>query len=176
MSHVARSTFVPWHDRACSVRQHCTGDSVVMETCSVVASARDLLGRTQVAERFRRLNQDGIDRSIMNGQLGAHHKQIPPKFLDNGNRTFLADKIRYMLKSPRTAYPISKREQVTSDGEILGCFRQKKSDSRKGDRITCSTSRKICISISPRSAVETIPACSVESRRQPAGRVGPSGF
>jgi hypothetical protein len=83
---------------------------VVEETRSVVA--RDLLGETklQMSERFRRLNQDGIYRSIMDGQLGAHQKQIPPKFPDNGNRTFLADKIRYMLKSPRTAYRISKRE------------------------------------------------------------------
>jgi ligand-binding SRPBCC domain-containing protein len=69
----------------------------------------------------------------MDGNLGARQK-----FLDNGSQTFLADKIRYMLKAPRTAYRIYKREQVT-DGESLGCFRQRKSELRKGDRITCST-------------------------------------
>jgi hypothetical protein len=92
--------------------------------------------RQQMKDRFRRLNEDGVYRSIMDGQLGAHQKQIPPRFLDNGNRTFLADKLRYMLKSPRKAYRIYKTERVTSDGEVVRCFRQKKSVLRKGDQIT----------------------------------------
>jgi hypothetical protein len=92
--------------------------------------------REQMKDRFRRLNEDGMYRSIMDGQLGAHQKEIPPKFLDNGKRTFLADKLRYMLKSPRKAYRIYKTERVTSDGEVVRCFRQKKSVLRKGDQIT----------------------------------------
>jgi hypothetical protein len=92
--------------------------------------------RRQMKKRFRRLNEDGVYRSIMGGQLGAHRKQIPPKFLDNGKRTFLADKLRYMLKSPCKAYRIYKTDRVTSDGEVVACFRQRKSELRKGDRIT----------------------------------------
>jgi hypothetical protein len=68
-----------------------------------------------MSERFRRLNQDGIYRFIMDGQPGAHEKQIPCKFLDNANRTCLADKIRSMLKSPRKAYRIDKTNKVTSE-------------------------------------------------------------
>jgi hypothetical protein len=82
------------------------------------------------------LNKDAIYRGIMDGQLGAHQKQIPRKFLDGRQRTFLADKLRYMLKSPRKAYRIYKTNRVSSDGEVVPCFRQKKSDLRKGDRIT----------------------------------------
>jgi hypothetical protein len=92
--------------------------------------------RKQMQKRFRRLNKDAIYRGIMDGQLGAHQKQIPRKFLDGRQRTFLADKLRYMLKSPRKAYRIYKTNRVSSDGEVVPCFRQKKSDLRKGDRIT----------------------------------------
>jgi hypothetical protein len=63
----------------------------------------------------------------MDGQLGAHQKQIIPcKFLDNRNRTFLADQIRNMLKSPHTPYRIYNTNKVTSDCESLDCFRQRK--------------------------------------------------
>jgi hypothetical protein len=41
-----------------------------------------------------------------------------------------------MLKSPQKAYRIYKTNRVTADGELVPCFRQKKSDLRKGDRIT----------------------------------------
>jgi hypothetical protein len=92
--------------------------------------------RSQMRERFRRLNQDGVYRSLLDSQLGAHQKQIPTKFLANGKRGFLADKLRYMVKSPQKAYRIYRTEQVTSDGEIRGCVRQRKSDLRAGDRIT----------------------------------------
>jgi hypothetical protein len=87
-------------------------------------------------KRFRRLNQGRMYLSIMDGQLGAHQKQIPNAYLDNKDRTFLADKLRYMLKSPRKAYRIYKTDRVTADGEVVPCFRQRKSDLRKGDRIT----------------------------------------
>jgi hypothetical protein len=92
--------------------------------------------RSQMSKRFRRLNRDGIYRSLLDSQLGAHQKQIPDAYLANGQRMFLADKLRYMLKSPQKAYRIFKTEQVTSDGEIVPCFRQRKSDLRDGDRIT----------------------------------------
>jgi hypothetical protein len=117
---VAQGTRSPWK-RAVSWHLHaiCWGEN-----------------RKQMKQRFCRLNRDGVYRSIMDGQLGAHQKQIPPEFLDNGKRTFLADKLRYMLKSPRKAYRIYKANRVTSDGEVVPCFRQKKSDLRKGDHIT----------------------------------------
>jgi len=92
--------------------------------------------KLEMRERFGRLNEDGVYRSIMDGQLGAHQKQIPPKFLRNKVRTFLADKLRYMLKSPQKAYRIYKTNQMTSDGEVVPGFRQIKSELRKGDRIT----------------------------------------
>jgi hypothetical protein len=92
--------------------------------------------RRQMKDRFRRLNEDGVYRSIMDGQLGAHQKQIPNAYLGNGKRTFLADKLRYMSKSPRKAYRIYKTNRVTSDGEVVPCFRQIKSELRKGDYIT----------------------------------------
>jgi hypothetical protein len=92
--------------------------------------------RTQMRDRFRRLNKDGIYRSLLDSQLGAHQKKIPNSYLASGQRTFLADKLRYMLKSPQKAYRIYKTEQVTSDGKVVPCFRQRKSDLRAGDRIT----------------------------------------
>jgi hypothetical protein len=61
---------------------------------------------------------------------------FPNAYLDDGKRTFLADKLRYMLKSPRKAYRIYQTERVTSDGEVVPCFRQRKSELRKGDHIT----------------------------------------
>jgi hypothetical protein len=88
--------------------------------------------RKQMRTRLARLNKHGVYRSIMPGQRGAHQKEIPCKFLKDSNRTFFADKIRYMLKSPCKAYRIyhtkngSKIEDETS-------FRQIKSDLRPGD-------------------------------------------
>jgi hypothetical protein len=95
--------------------------------------------KLQLRKRCRRLNHDGIYRSIMDGQLGAHQKQIPCKCLDNGKRTFLADKAA--LKSPHTPYRIYKTNKVPSNGRIR-------------------------ISMSPRSAVAREPTCSVGSGRQ----------
>jgi hypothetical protein len=92
--------------------------------------------RRQMKKRFRQLNEHGMYLSIMDGQLGAHQKQIPNAYLDDGKRTFLADKLRYMLKSPQKAYRIYKTDRVTSGGEVVACFRQRKSELRKGDRIT----------------------------------------
>jgi hypothetical protein len=90
--------------------------------------------REQMRKRFARLNRQGIYRSIMPGQRGAHQKEIPAKFLTDSNRTFLADKIRYMLKSPCKAYRIyhAKNGSGTEDEISL---RQIKSDLRPSDHI-----------------------------------------
>jgi hypothetical protein len=75
--------------------------------------------------------------SIFDSQRGADQKEIlDARLPSNEDRTFLADKLRYLLKSPRKAYRVYRTERVTSDGEIVPCFRQRKSELRKGDRIT----------------------------------------
>jgi hypothetical protein len=93
--------------------------------------------RRQMKARFRRLNREGRYLSIMESQRGADQKEIVDSRLPkNRDRTFLEDKLRYLLKSPKNAYRIYKTERVTSDGECLPCLRQRKSELRKGDRIT----------------------------------------
>jgi hypothetical protein len=88
-------------------------------------------------KRFCRLNWDGWYVSILDSQRGADQKEIwDSRLPTNRDRTFLADKFRYLLKSPKAAYRIYRTERVTRDGEIVPCFRQKKSKLRKGDRIT----------------------------------------
>jgi hypothetical protein len=90
--------------------------------------------REQMRKRFARLNQQEVYRSIMPGQRGAHQKEIPHKFLTDSNRTFLADKIRYMLKSPCKAYRIYHAKNGSGTEDEIG-FRQIKSDLRPGDHI-----------------------------------------
>jgi len=93
--------------------------------------------REQIKKRFCRLNRDGWYVSILHSQRGADQKEIPDARLPNNRkRPFLADKLRYLLKSPQKAYRIYRTERVTRDGEIVPCFKQKKSGLRKGDRIT----------------------------------------
>jgi hypothetical protein len=92
--------------------------------------------RREMSERFNRLNSDGIYRSIMTSQLGAHYTLIPDKYVGDSHRTFLADKLRYILKSPQKAYRIYKTKRMNGRGKRVACFRQKKDDLRKGDRIT----------------------------------------
>jgi hypothetical protein len=87
----------------------------------------------QMRTRFARLNRQQVYRSIMPGQRGAHQKEIPLKFLTN-SRTFLADKIRYMLKSPCKAYRIYHAKNGSGDEDEVS-FRQIKSDLRPGDHI-----------------------------------------
>jgi hypothetical protein len=65
----------------------------------------------QMRKRFARANREQVYRSITPGQCGAHQKEIPRKFLTDSNRTFFADKIRYMLKSPSKAYLILPRQE-----------------------------------------------------------------
>jgi hypothetical protein len=89
----------------------------------------------EMKRRFRRLNRAKTYRPIIDGLIGAHCKKIADAYLAEGKRTFLADKLRYMLKSPQKAYRICKTSRVTAAGEIVPCFRQRKSDLRKGERI-----------------------------------------
>jgi hypothetical protein len=89
--------------------------------------------RKQMQKRVARLNKQGIYRSIMPGQRGAHQKEIPAKFLTDSNRTFFADKIRYMLKAPRKAYRIYHAKSPRNGGVIS--FRQIKSGLRPGDHV-----------------------------------------
>jgi hypothetical protein len=90
--------------------------------------------RKQMRKRFARLNRQEVYRSIMPGQCGAHQKEISAKFLTDRDRTFLADKIRYMLKSPCKAYRIYHAKNASGAGEAIS-FRQIKSDLRPGDHI-----------------------------------------
>jgi hypothetical protein len=93
--------------------------------------------RWEMKKRFSRLNRDGWYLSILDSQRGADQKEIPDSTLPkNRDRTFLADKLRYFLKSPQKAYRIYKANRVTTDGECVPCLRQRKSNLRKGDRIT----------------------------------------
>ena len=93
--------------------------------------------RNQMKKRFCRLNRDGWYLSILNSQRGADQKEIwDSRLPTNRDRTFLGDKLRYLLKSPKAAYRIYRTERVTCDGEIVPCFGQRKSELRKGDRIT----------------------------------------
>jgi hypothetical protein len=92
--------------------------------------------RNEMKKRFCRLNRDGWYLSILDSQRGADQKEILDSRLPNNrDRTFLADKLRYLLKSPQKAYRIYKTERVTADGELVPCFKQKKSELRKGERI-----------------------------------------
>jgi hypothetical protein len=93
--------------------------------------------REQMKKRFCRLNREGWYLSILDSQRGADQKEIVNGRLPNNrDRTFLADKFRYLLKSPKNAYRIYRTERVTCDGECVPCLRQRKSELRKGDRIT----------------------------------------
>jgi len=48
----------------------------------------------------------------------------------------LASKVCYILKAPKKAYRLFKWEEVTTDGEIILRFKQKKDDLRPGERLT----------------------------------------
>jgi hypothetical protein len=93
--------------------------------------------RREIKKRFCRLNQDGWYLWILDSQRGADQKEILDASLPNNrDRTFLADKLRYLLKSPKKAYRIYGTERVNFVGELVPCLRQRKSELRKGDRIT----------------------------------------
>jgi hypothetical protein len=93
--------------------------------------------RRQIKKRFARLNLDGWYVSLLSSQRGADQKEIVDCRLPRDqDRTFLADKLRYLLKSPKKTYRIYKTDRMTTHGELVPCFPQRKSELRKGDRIT----------------------------------------
>jgi hypothetical protein len=85
-------------------------------------------GTSAIRTRIERLNKEGVLLSIADGLTAAHQKRI--------SKGKLASKLAYMLKAPRKAYRLFKWEQVTSDGEIVLRFKQKKDDLRPGERLT----------------------------------------
>jgi hypothetical protein len=84
--------------------------------------------KSEIRTRIERLNKDGILLPIADGLAAAHQKRI--------STGYLASKLAYMLKAPRKAYRLFKYEHVTSDGEIVLRFKQKKDDLRPGERLT----------------------------------------
>jgi hypothetical protein len=84
--------------------------------------------KSAVKTRIESLNKEGILLPIADGLAAAHEKRI--------SKGKLADKICYLLKSPKKAYRLYKYEQITPDGEILLRFKQKKDDLRPGERLT----------------------------------------
>ena len=82
----------------------------------------------KLAKRITRLNDEGILLPIADGLPAADQRRIL-----NGN---VAHRIGYVLKAPRKAYRLFKRELITADGEVIDKFKQKKSDFRPGERVT----------------------------------------
>ena len=82
----------------------------------------------EMKRRFENLNVDQIYKPIADGLLGAHARRIP--------KSQLADKFRYILKSPRRSYRVYKYEWITKDGEVINGFKQKTIEPRPGERVT----------------------------------------
>jgi len=78
----------------------------------------------KLRKRIDRLNERRIFLPIADGLAAAHQKRI--------SKGKVADKIAYVLKAPRKAYRLFKREFMTADGEVICTFRQKKADFRPG--------------------------------------------
>jgi hypothetical protein len=92
----------------------------------------------EIRARFRRLRtRHDWYQPIAPGLHGAYCKRVPRQLIPSArSRTHFADKVRYMLKITDKSYRIYKDEKITSDGEIIPCFRQSKAKLRKGERIT----------------------------------------
>jgi hypothetical protein len=84
--------------------------------------------RKKLRKRIDRLNNQRILLPIAHGLSAAHEKRI--------SKSKLASKIAYVLKAPKKAYRLFKRELITADGEVICTFRQKKADFRPGERLT----------------------------------------
>jgi hypothetical protein len=84
--------------------------------------------RFSIKTRIESLNKKKILLPIADGLAAAHQKRI--------SRGKLADKFCYLLKPPKKAYRLYKYQQITSDGEVILRFRQKKDDLRPGERLT----------------------------------------
>ena len=84
--------------------------------------------RKKLRKRIDRLNDKRVLLPIADGLAAAHQKRI--------SKGKLASKIAYVLKAPKKAYRLFKREFITADGEVICTFRQKKADFRPGERLT----------------------------------------
>jgi hypothetical protein len=84
--------------------------------------------RKKLRKRIDRLNNQRILLPIADDLSAAHQKRI--------SKGKVADKIAYVLKAPKKAYRLFKRELITADGEVICTFRQKKADFRPGERLT----------------------------------------
>jgi hypothetical protein len=84
--------------------------------------------RKKLGKRIDRLNERRILLPIADGLAAAHQKRI--------SKGKLASKIAYVLKAPKKAYRLFKREFMTAEGEVICTFRQKKGDFRPGERLT----------------------------------------
>jgi hypothetical protein len=84
--------------------------------------------RSAMKTRIESLNQEGILVPIADGLAAAHQKCI--------SKGKLASKVSYILKAPKKAYRLFKRQEVMADGEIVLRFKQKKQELRPGERLT----------------------------------------
>jgi hypothetical protein len=84
--------------------------------------------RKKLAKRVKQLNEKSVLLPIADGLPAADQRRIL-----NGN---VAHRIGYILKAPRKAYRLFKRELITADGEVIDKFKQKKCDFRPGEHVT----------------------------------------
>jgi hypothetical protein len=82
----------------------------------------------KLEKRIERLNKQAILLPIADGLVAAHQKRI--------SKGKLPSKIGYVLKAPKKAYRLFKRELITVDGEVIYKFKQKKNDFRPGERLS----------------------------------------
>jgi hypothetical protein len=90
--------------------------------------------RDQINQRLEQLNASGNYRVVGPGPAGAHGALIPKTQKDG--KLPLADKFRYLAKSPRKAYRLGRSEYQTKDGELLPYFKINQQNLRHGECIT----------------------------------------
>jgi hypothetical protein len=76
----------------------------------------------------------------MDGQLGVHKKQIPPKFLGDGNRTFLADKIRVEIATHGVPHLQDEQGHISQTVRFLAASGKRKACCAWEIASPCSTS------------------------------------
>jgi hypothetical protein len=90
--------------------------------------------KAQIKKRMERLEKSGKYRPIAPGLLGAKGDLIPKT--QPGGKLPLADKFRYLMKSPRKAYRLGRRERPNKDGELKPYFKMNQGPLRHGECIT----------------------------------------
>ena len=90
--------------------------------------------KDQIKQRMEQLNASGKYRVVGPGPIGAHGALIPKT--QRGGKLPLADKFRYLAKSPRKAYRLGRGEYQTKDGELLPYFKINKQNLGSGECIT----------------------------------------